>query len=72
MKYIDDACTTGGEQQHNVAELPMPEAHFRSLGIGSRATFFRWGKLGLKVLKIGGRRFIRPSDLAQFLEAHSQ
>lgn len=50
----------------------MPESYFRSLGMGSRATFYRWGKQGLRVLKIGGRRFIRQSDLTEFLEDQAQ
>lgn len=52
-------------------ELPLPEANFRAQGIGSRATFYRWEKLGLRVLHVGGRRFIRPSELAVFLERQS-
>ncbi len=50
-------------------EIPLPEDYFRRLGIGSRPTFFRWEKLGLRVLRVGGRRFIYPSDLRHFLEA---
>lgn len=48
-------------------DLPLPEEHFRKLGIGSRATFFRWGKSGLVVRKIGGRRFVTTRDLTEFL-----
>lgn len=46
----------------------MPEIYFRNLGIASRATFFRWEKAGLRVLHIGGRRFLLGSDLRSFLE----
>lgn len=49
-------------------EVPLPESHFRSLGIASRTTFFRWEKLGLRILKVGGRRFIRPSELNRFMD----
>jgi len=49
-------------------EIPLPESHFRRLGIGSRTTFFRWERMGLVVMKIGGRRFVRPSDLNAFIE----
>lgn len=52
-------------------EIPLPESHFRQLGIGSRTTFFRWEKLGLCVLKVGSRRFIRPSELNRFMEAEA-
>ena len=55
--------------QHSGPDLPLPEAHYRKLGIGSRTTFFRWEKLGLAVLKVGGRRFIRLSELNRFMEA---
>jgi len=49
-------------------ELPMPEDHFRRLGLGSRATFYRWEKDGLRIVRVGGRRFIYASDLKEFLE----
>ena len=49
-------------------ELPLPEDHFRKRGIASRPTFYRWEKLGLRVLRVGGRRFIYPSELRDFLE----
>ena len=50
-------------------EIPLPEDFFRKLGIASRPTFFRWEKLGLRVLRVGGRRFIYPRDLRAFMEA---
>jgi len=49
-------------------ELPVPEKQYREQGMGSRTTFFRWEQMGLPVLKVGGRRFIKPSALAAFLE----
>ena len=53
---------------NTTGELPLPESHFRSLGIGSRVTFWRWEKQGLRILKVGGRRFVYASDLTKFLE----
>ena len=50
------------------SELPLPEKHFREMGIGSRATFWRGARAGLRVLHVGGRRFIRPSELEAFIE----
>jgi len=38
------------------------------MGIGSRTTFYRWEKLGLRVIRVGSRRFVRPSDLNRFME----
>lgn len=52
-------------------ELPLPESHFRKLGIASRTTFYRWEAKGLPILHVGRRRFIRPSDLDAFLEIQS-
>lgn len=53
-------------------EIPLPEAYFRKLGIGSRATFFRWEKAGLRIVRVGGRRFVYRSDLKAFLEMLDQ
>lgn len=53
-------------------DIPLPEEHFRKMGIASRPTFFRWEKQGLRVLRVGGRRFIYPADLRNFLEAQSR
>lgn len=50
----------------------MPEGYFRKMGIGSRATFFRWEKAGLRIVRVGGRRFIYRSDLRTFLEGMDQ
>ena len=49
-------------------EIPLPEEHFRQLGIASRPTFWRWEKEGLRVLRVNNRRFIYPSELTRFLE----
>lgn len=50
-------------------EIPLPEDHFRRLGIASRPTFYRWEEQGLRILRVNGRRFIYPSDLRAFIEA---
>jgi len=63
--------TLGDSSRTNNTELPLPEAHFRALSIGSRSTFQRWEATGLRVLKIGGRRFIYASDLRRFLESEA-
>ncbi|RBP35671.1 hypothetical protein DES53_12039 [Roseimicrobium gellanilyticum] len=55
----------------NNTELPLPEKKLRQLGIASRSTFQRWESSGLRVLKIGGQRFIYASELRQFLEAEA-
>lgn len=55
-------------QKLGTEEIPMPEDHFRRLGIASRPTFFRWERQGLRVLHVGGRRFIYASELRRFLE----
>lgn len=49
-------------------EIPLPEDRFRRLGVASRPTFFRWEREGLEVLRVGGRRFIYPSELKRFME----
>lgn len=62
--------TSGCSPEDSQHDLPLPEAHFRDLGLGSRTTFYRWEKEGLRVLRVlrvGGRRFIRPSDLEKFM-----
>lgn len=60
------------ETVEETVEIPMPEAYFRNLGIGSRATFFRWEKAGLRIVRVGGRRFVYRSDLKAFLEKMDQ
>jgi hypothetical protein len=55
-------------EQVGSEEIPMPEEFFRRLGIASRPTFYRWERQGLRVLRVGGRRFIYPRDLRDFME----
>lgn len=56
------------EDELRQVEMPLPEDHFRRLGIASRPTFYRWEQEGLDVLRVGGRRFIYPSELRRFME----
>jgi hypothetical protein len=37
-------------------------------GSPSRTTFWRWRKQGLRMVKIGGRVFYKPSDLQAFVD----
>lgn len=67
MNHPDNSRNSRSEPR-NSEEIPLPEDHFRRLGIASRPTFFRWEKQGLRVLRVGGRRFIYPSDLRSFME----
>ena len=47
---------------------PLPLSYFIQNGIASRATLWRWGKQGLRILRVGGRSYIHPSDLTAFME----
>ena len=48
-------------------ELPMPLSFYEKLGIASRTTIWRWEKLGLRIIREGGRTYLIPSDLREFL-----
>ncbi len=52
--------------------LPLPEEVYRELGVGSRTTFWRWEKAGLRVLKVGRRRLIYATELRAFLESQDR
>lgn len=62
--------SSGTKPRYETSEIPLPEEHFRELGVASRATFFRWRhrRGGLPFLRVGGRIFIKPSELTKFLE----
>ena len=49
------------------AEMPVPLSWYIDEGYASRTQFWRWRRQGLRILHVGGKRFIRPSDLAAFL-----
>ena len=46
----------------------MPLSYYINNGIASRATLWRWGKQGLRILRVGGRSYIHPADLTAFME----
>ena len=50
-----------------VSSHPMPLSYYVNLGIGSRASFYRWEKMGLEVLRIGRCVFIDPAKLTEFM-----
>ena len=50
---------------------PLPLSYYINNGIASRATLWRWGKQGLRILRVGGRSYIHPSDLTAFMERES-
>ena len=51
---------------------PMPVSYYINLGIGSRASFHRWEKMGLKVLRVGRCVFIDPDDLTAFMRQQTE
>ena len=50
----------------------MPLSYYIDLGIGSRASFHRWEKMGLKILRIGRCVFIDPVDLTEFMRQKTE
>jgi hypothetical protein len=54
-------------------DVPLPVSHYQKVHDASRTTLWRWEKMGLRILHVGGKRFIRPSDWNAFLESqHSK
>ena len=49
-------------------DVPLPVEHYMQTQNTSRTTIWRWEKEGLRILHVGGKRFIRPSDWNSFLE----
>ena len=47
---------------------PLPLSYYIQKSIASRATLWRWGKQGLRILRVGGRSYIHPADLTAFME----
>lgn len=72
MFMAADISKPGDISQRGGMEIPLPEEHFRKLGIASRPTFWRWEAQGLRILRVNNRRFIYPSDLTEFLEKKDQ
>lgn len=49
-------------------DVPLPVEHWMRTHNTSRTTIWRWEAQGLRILHVGGKRFIRPSDWNAFLE----
>lgn len=47
--------------------LPMPLGFFTDHNIASRTTIWRWEKEGLRVIRKGGRSYVIPEELRDFL-----
>ena len=50
----------------------MPLSYYINLGIGSRASFHRWEKMGLEILRIGRCVFIDPTELTRFMRSQTE
>ena len=64
MKHIVDSFQLGAAGGVH----PLPLNYYIQNGIASRATLWRWGKQGLRILRVGGRSYIHPADLTAFME----
>ncbi len=51
--------------------VPLPVAHYQKTHDVSRTWLWRAEKNGLRILHVGGKRFIAPSDWAAYLEAQA-
>lgn len=49
-------------------DIPLPVSLWQRTQGVSRTTLWRLEKQGLRILHVGGKRFIRPSDWVAFLE----
>ena len=58
-------------EPQTVSSHPMPLSYYINLDIGSRASFYRWEKMGLEVLRIGRCVFIDPVKLTEFMHEQS-
>ena len=63
MKHIVDSFQLGAAGGVH----PLPLSYYIQNGIASRATLWRWGKQGLRILRVGGRSYIPPADLTAFM-----
>ena len=59
-------------KNQEVSGHPMPLSYYINQGIGSRASFHRWEKLGLEVLRVGRCVFIEPAALTRFMHEQSK
>ena len=46
---------------------PLPLSYYTKQQIASRSTFWRWSKEGLRILRVGGRTYLSPSELTRFM-----
>lgn len=54
-------------------DTPLPAEYYQRRQGVSRTTLWRWERNGLRILHVGGKRFIRPSDWTNFIESrHAQ
>jgi len=49
------------------AAHPLPLSYFINQNIASRSTLWRWGREGLRILRVGGRSYICPLELTKFM-----
>ena len=49
-------------------DVPLPVSYYQKNHHVSRTSLWRWEAQGLRILHVGGKRFIRPSDWAAFIE----
>jgi hypothetical protein len=49
-------------------DVPLPVDYYIRTHDTSRTTLWRFEKQGLRILHVGGKRFIRPSDWTAFIE----
>jgi hypothetical protein len=54
-------------EPQTVSGLPMPLSYYINQGIGSRASFHRWEKQGLEILRVGRCVFLDPAKWNEFL-----
>ena len=59
-------------EPQTVSGHPMPLSYYINLGIGSRASFHRWEKQGLEILRIGRCVFIDPAELTRFMRSQTE
>ena len=64
MRNITEAQVVSGH--------PLPLSYFVNLSIGSRASFHRWEKQGLEILRVGRCVFIEPEALTRFMREQTK
>ena len=46
---------------------PLPLSYYIKQRIASRSTLWRWSQEGLRILRVGGRTYLSPSELTRFM-----